>query len=52
MFGWAMGAKVFSILYKIFYEQCAMDIFVIDWERPKYYDKNFPAAPTIQMAGQ
>jgi hypothetical protein len=36
IFGTVACCKIFAMLYKIMYEQCAFDIFLIDWERPKY----------------
>lgn len=27
--------KLLTIIYKIVFEQCSFDIFMIDWERPK-----------------
>ena len=35
LFGCVFGAKIFAVLYKICFEQCSFDIFLIDWERPK-----------------
>jgi hypothetical protein len=29
--------KIVSLFYKIFIEQCYLDIFFIDWETPKLY---------------
>jgi meckelin len=30
-----LATKLISILYKIFFEQCSFDIFLVDWEKPK-----------------
>ena len=35
VFGLVISTKLVSILYKIFYEQCSFDIYLIDWEKPK-----------------
>ena len=29
--------KLLYMLFKIVFEQCAFDIFLIDWERPKVH---------------
>jgi hypothetical protein len=31
--------KALSIIYKIIFEQCDMDIFLIDWESPRMFHK-------------
>jgi len=38
MFGAVTICKLISMIYKIIYEQCAYDIFLVDWERPKYFE--------------
>ena len=35
LFGLVASTKLVSVLFKISFEQCSMDIFLIDWERPK-----------------
>lgn len=37
IFGVVLGSKLVTILYKICFEQCSFDIFLIDWERPKLH---------------
>ena len=36
MIGFVYGAKVVYMLYQVYFEQSSIDIFFIDWERPKY----------------
>ena len=35
IFGLVISTKLFSIFFKIFFEQCSFDIFLVDWEKPK-----------------
>ena len=35
VFGLVLSTKLLIILYKIYFEQCSIDIFLIDWEKPK-----------------
>jgi hypothetical protein len=35
VFGLVVSTKLISVLYKIFFDQCSFDIFLIDWEKPK-----------------
>lgn len=35
VFGTVIATKLVSLLYKIYFEQCSFDIFLIDWEKPK-----------------
>jgi len=30
------ATKIVYVVFKITFEQCSYDIFLIDWERPKY----------------
>ena len=38
MIGFVYGAKVVYMLYQVYFEQSSIDIFFIDWERPKFID--------------
>jgi len=31
-----IAAKLLFVVFKIYFEQSSMDIFLIDWERPKF----------------
>jgi meckelin len=35
IFGILFGFKFLLMIYKIIFEQCSFDIFLIDWEKPK-----------------
>lgn len=35
VFGLVACSKLITILYRIIFEQCEFDVFLIDWERPK-----------------
>jgi meckelin len=35
VFGLVCTTKLLSVLYKIYFDQCSFDIFLIDWEKPK-----------------
>lgn len=35
VFGTVLGTKVITLVYKIIFEQCNFDIFLVDWEKPK-----------------
>ena len=35
LFGCVLGFKLLTIIFKITFEQCGFDLFLIDWERPK-----------------
>lgn len=35
VFGLVLSTKLIILLYKIYFEQCSIDIFLVDWERPK-----------------
>jgi meckelin len=35
IFGLVLSTKLVMLLYKIYFEQCSNDIFLVDWERPK-----------------
>lgn len=35
IFGCVLASKILTIIFKILFEQCSFDIFLIDWERPK-----------------
>ena len=35
LFGLVLATKLVSIFYKIFFDQCSFDIFLIDWEKSK-----------------
>ena len=35
LFGAVLATKLLTILYKIVFEQCSFDIFLVDWEKPK-----------------
>jgi hypothetical protein len=35
VFACVICTKLVTILYKIIFEQCSFDIFLIDWEKPK-----------------
>ena len=30
-----IATKLVTIIYKIVFEQCSFDIFLVDWEKPK-----------------
>ena len=31
-----IAAKLLFVVFKIYFEQSSMDIFLIDWDRPKF----------------
>ena len=35
LFGLVCATKLISVLFKIYFDQCSFDIFLIDWEKPK-----------------
>lgn len=35
VFGLVISTKLVSLVYKIYFDQCDFDIFLIDWEKPK-----------------
>lgn len=35
IFGLVLATKLVSLIYKIYFEQCSFDIYIIDWEKPK-----------------
>lgn len=35
VFGLVLATKVVSMVYRIIFEQCSFDIFLVDWEKPK-----------------
>ena len=41
LFGIMVFLKLVYMLYKIVFEQCSFDIFLIDWERPKAHSRTF-----------
>jgi meckelin len=40
VFGLVFGFKLLTIVYKIVFEQCSFDIFLVDWEKPKKRTSN------------
>jgi hypothetical protein len=41
LFGIVTATKLISVLFKIYFDQCSMKLFLIDWERPKLMVHNF-----------
>ena len=42
LFGWVTGAKLCYVMYKIYFDQCSFDVYLIDWERPKPQTNEIP----------
>ncbi|CDW85678.1 meckelin isoform 4 [Stylonychia lemnae] len=40
LFGTVLGTKIITLLYKIIFEQCSFDLFLVDWEKPKFQEKS------------
>ena len=36
-----LASKLLFVVFKIYFEQSSMDIFLIDWERPKFQEQRF-----------
>ena len=42
LFGWVTGSKLCYVMYKIYFDQCSFDVYLIDWERPKPQTNEIP----------
>ena len=50
VFGLVLSTKLVILLYKIYFEQCSYDIFLVDWERPKT-DKVYRGGDSVISQG-
>jgi len=41
LFGVVCATKLISLMFKIYFDQCSMQMFLIDWERPKLFVHTF-----------
>ena len=41
LFGIVCGTKLVSMMFTIYFDQCSLELFMIDWERPKLIDHDF-----------
>lgn len=41
LFGIVCATKLISMLFTIYFDQCSLELFLIDWERPKLFTHHF-----------
>jgi Ni,Fe-hydrogenase I cytochrome b subunit len=41
LFGFVAGTKLLIVLFKIYFKQSSMKLFMIDWERPKFHVQTY-----------